>query len=290
MVMANGRQAENDALPPLASAKPDRQKIFCSIKRLGKHMLDPCYPMKRILNIETDQESGTTEITIRVPGFRNFGQRLGELERKAFETPTDLTELVEVDKSTEEMLKMMDLGLEEMQKKIEAMPEGQDKLVMRSVLWTMRWAESEDDDEAEKGEDETPREDPFKYDLQQLRVSLADKMKWSKSAEAKVDRFLADWPEMRPAVLQATFGYYKEVYARWVQIHGNPTGGLKFTLPKPNTSEAVADLFCITTMYLHKNGNIGLGGRCTWDEEHGCGLLIKNRKVVSVGHEDEVWS
>jgi len=35
MVMANAWQAENDALPPLVSAMPDRRKSFCSIKRLN---------------------------------------------------------------------------------------------------------------------------------------------------------------------------------------------------------------------------------------------------------------
>ena len=35
MVMVNAWQAENHALPPLASAKPDGQKIFCSIKSFG---------------------------------------------------------------------------------------------------------------------------------------------------------------------------------------------------------------------------------------------------------------
>jgi len=35
MVMANVWQAENDALPPLASAKPDSQKFFCLINGFG---------------------------------------------------------------------------------------------------------------------------------------------------------------------------------------------------------------------------------------------------------------
>ena len=36
MVGTNDWQAENDALPPLAHAKPNRQRIFCSMKRLDR--------------------------------------------------------------------------------------------------------------------------------------------------------------------------------------------------------------------------------------------------------------
>ncbi|MFN7140762.1 MAG: hypothetical protein ACK4UN_15605, partial [Limisphaerales bacterium] len=48
--------------------------------------------MKEIINIEKDEELGMTEVYIRVPQFENFGQRLGELEKKASEAFQNLDE------------------------------------------------------------------------------------------------------------------------------------------------------------------------------------------------------
>ena len=62
--------------------------------------------------------------------------------------------------------------------------------------------------------------------------------------------------------------------------------GEQHLLPVPTTAEAVADLCCIRSIYLHPEGVVGLGGSCTWDEEHGFGVLLKENDVLAVGGED----
>src|SRR5438105_12076369 len=95
-------------------------------------------PIKKILRIEGDDpDEDIIRVFLRVPKFQNFGQHLGDIERKA------------------------------------------------------RDAESND----------PPDDKQFAYNLERLRVELPIGTNWNKDAEARVDRFLVDWPHIRPAVL-----------------------------------------------------------------------------------------
>jgi hypothetical protein len=40
------------------------------------------------------------------------------------------------------------------------------------------------------------------------------------------------------------------------------------------------------SIHLHKDGSMGLAGHCTWDEEHGFGVRLKDGKVTDVGEGD----
>jgi hypothetical protein len=113
-------------------------------------------------------------------------------------------------------------------------------------------------------------------------------LKWDSTTEAAVDEFLANWPTSRPKVLEATAKYYKEKYPELLEFFGDDPG-VQFILPKPGSREVVADLFRISTIHLRDDGAIGLAGPCTWDEEHGFGVLLKNGKVSAVGHASEAY-
>src|SRR5436190_6142201 len=96
-------------------------------------------PIKKIRHIEVDDDSGTdwVKVHLHVPGFQNFGQRMGELESQAWE------------------------------------------------------AEGFGEFERTQGVPESERKD-FNYRLDDLRVELPEGVEWNKTAEAAVDRFLAD--------------------------------------------------------------------------------------------------
>jgi hypothetical protein len=145
----------------------------------------------------------------------------------------------------------------------------------------------EDDDEVEEDEEEDP-EGNFEYDLQQITVSTSPGMKWDSAAEAVVDQFLANWPAVRTAVLEATADYYKALYSEMIDYMGNDPS-VEITLPKPDGPAVVADLFRITTLHLREDGGIGLSGHCTWDDEHGYGVLLKDGKIETVGHASEAF-
>ena len=180
-------------------------------------------PVKKVRRIEVDDDSGVdvVRVFLEVPGFQNFGQRLGELERKA---------------------------------------------------WDAQW-------------DDPPDKDQFEYNLQRLRVELPEGMKWNKTTEATVDRFLMDWPEIRPRLLQAVFKFYKKIHPEVRRIHDNP--GAPFVLPAPTAPEAVADLFRVSSIYVHDDdASLGIAGDCTWDLEHLWGALLRKNEVIEFGGMD----
>jgi hypothetical protein len=253
--------------------------------------------MKEILEINVDPDLGTTEVSLRVPQFQNFGQHLRELElkeRKADQALDEPVDAEEIEETTTNLTEMAKTSLGALQQKLDAMPEGPQKEMLRSSMQMMnqmisgfgKLEDTEEDDEDEPGSEEDAAD--LEYDLQQLRIALSDDMAWDKAAEARVDAFLAAWPGIRPQVLQATFKYYKDLYPQLAEMFGE-SPAIQFIMPKPTSPDVIADLFYISAIYLHEDGKIGLGAQCTWDEEHGYGVLLKNNKVVSVGHEDEAF-
>ena len=93
------------------------------------------------------------------------------------------------------------------------------------------------------------------------------------------------WPEIRPRVLEAVFKFYKKIHPEVRRIHDNP--GAPFLLPAPTAPEVVADLFCVSAIYLHDNdATVGISGGCTWDLEHLWGALLRDKKVLKVGGMD----
>ena len=221
--------------------------------------------MKEVLKVEVDEEFDMTEVEMSVPEFQNFGQRLGELELKAHKIVL-----------AEPMV----------------FPPNQGKLwpwlekLATIIEWCLKAMGRKETDSAEEERALEPDPEDFVYDLQRLRVLLPEGMRWDPLAEARVDRFLADWPALRPAVLDATFKYYQDFRPEVADFFGDEA---QYVLPEATGPEVVADLFRITAIHLHPDDAIGLGGPCTWDEEHGYGALIKSG-VVTVGQEDEAFA
>ena len=227
--------------------------------------------MKEVLKVEADEEFDTTEVEMRVPEFQNFGQRMGELELKAHKivlaTPLDL------DAAWAGLDRMG--GLWPWLAKLATI-----------IEWFLKAMRRKEPDSTKQEPEQEPDPKEFEHDLQRLRVSLPEGMEWNPLAEAKVDRFLADWPALRPAVLNATLKYYKDFRPEVADFFGEEA---QYVLPEATAPEVVADLFRISTIHLHPDDAIGLGGYCTWDEEHGYGALIKSG-AVTVGHEDEAFA
>lgn len=252
--------------------------------------------MKEVINevikVEKDEECGTTEVTLRIPSFQNFGQRLKQikhLELEAIEAkPPDPEEIARATDS------LYDGVLASMQKKLDALPEGPKREAMKANMEAFKQFLNASDEDVDSNEvDEEEQADQIaeaqvepEHDLHELCVHIPRGMKWGKTTQAIINRFLADWPEIRPVVLRATYRFYTEIYPELAKIFGDSPGS-QFTLPKPSSPEVVAHLFCITSVYLHRDKGIGLAGHCTWDYEHGYGVLIKKKKVCKVGTADE---
>ena len=89
--------------------------------------------------------------------------------------------------------------------------------------------------------------------------------------------------EVTAAILQAVLGYYDELREAWK--------GQGETLPKIESPEGLKKHIGLGQLHVlpvAKDGAAYLGFElgCTWDEEHGCGVLVHRSRVVDVGQAD----
>ncbi|GEM_PF-2071918 len=253
---------------------------------------------KEILSIEVDEEFGTTEVLIRVPDFDNLGHRLNELEQLAFEADPGEDDSEEEGESADPKA---DLHSEESrkqrQKRIDSLPDGPEKEALRAVHENVRKMkelletgdrndESEDDPEDELLEEDGDEEG--EHDLQLLVFAFPEGVAWDEDSERKVDRFLANWPKLKAKVLNATYEIYQAVYPVVMEFVGADPG-VQYFLPKPNGPESIANNFSVETVYFRSDKKIGLSGYCTWDDEHGWGVLLKDGAVIGAGGADEAF-
>jgi len=101
-----------------------------------------------------------------------------------------------------------------------------------------------------------------------------------------VDRFLTNWPKLKPKVLNATFEVYRSVYPVVMEFIGDDPG-VQYVLPTPNAPESITDHLALETVFFRADKKIGLSGHCTWDDEHGWGVLLKDGAVIGAGGADE---
>lgn len=235
---------------------------------------------KEILSIKKSYGDTPAEANIKIPAFQNFGARMGALERESFEASmARRSEKAPDAESQMADVKTMLADLVSDQKEaMKGLPPGLAGM-MSGFLTELENLDIEIDD-TPPAYDEKDFE-CYNYDLQALCVVLpADDSEWDSAAEAKLDQFLAEWPEIRPRVSQALYDYYVDWHPQ-LEGHDDP-----ILMPDPGDPQLVEDRARITTIYLNKDGSIGLTGDCTWEDEHGLGVLIKDGKVIDCGYAE----
>lgn len=233
---------------------------------------------KEILKTETDI-TGQIELTVRVPGFQNFGDRMNELAQAELMALVDSSSPEQFEKEKEAMIGMFS-AMEDLSAKLDIPGIKEMNALAKQSIEESEYSKPEftDEDLKEVGQAQT--------DPDVLEVVLAEEMPWDEEAERRLDQFLTSWPALRPALLEKTFQHYREGHEDFLECHGGGPAA-EIVLPKPESPEVVSDLFCLTVIYLREDGAIGLGGDCTWDEEHAYGALIQDDQVVAVGHASE---
>jgi len=139
-------------------------------RTMRKIWMDENHMEKEILSIDFDEESGTTDVMIRVPDFNNFGQRLNELEQLAFEADFDGSDPESTPEGERQKIAAVsDASQRRLQEKINSMPDGQEKksllIVQENILKMKAMIESgdeveddlEEEDSDEDGEEGEPR-------------------------------------------------------------------------------------------------------------------------------------
>lgn len=90
------------------------------------------------------------------------------------------------------------------------------------------------------------------------------------------------------------FNYYKKSYPDykigWTYTRKITEKELVKYLPKPENAKALKSYYKPEFIILKENLNsFNIYYSCTWDEEHGLGVQIKNGKVFSVSHGSIVY-
>jgi hypothetical protein len=245
-----------------------------------------------------------SRVVYRVPGFHNFGARKDELEREALrQTMSDPEHPKKLGDALKGSANLLDAALRKANEAVEknrkqnpAMPAFMDSAMagmLKQIEETLKDAEldlSELEDKSPDADAEVvlPAARPA-TDLQLLEILLDDSQRWSDEVQAAVDKFLDDWPALRPKILRAVFEAYRDAYADIRALAGGEPYN-KITLPDPTGPEAIEDLFYLDGIHLDEHNRVfALTGYCTWDDEHGLGVRIKNDKVVEVGYADVAY-
>ncbi|NOS69454.1 MAG: hypothetical protein HOP33_05925 [Verrucomicrobia bacterium] len=249
----------------------------------------------------------TTEVEIRIPKFRNFGLGLAELESQATNyekkleaetTPAERAkkeaewakEEAEGDAFLKDLAESMRSAAAESKKEIsKASPKDKDvgaASFLADAMEQLAKSLEVGPDDPDPDEETVTKKESRPEDFELFTAMPGDGIKWDVNAEARVDEFIRNWPDVRPQVLKQAHAYYKKLYPELKDTFGDMST-FNFTMPKPTKPEVVEDIFSISTIYLRGDGAIGISGSCTWDEEHGFGAVIKDGKIVTFGHADE---
>jgi hypothetical protein len=100
--------------------------------------------------------------------------------------------------------------------------------------------------------------------------------------------------EVFSAVLAALQPYYAKMRPRYLSFLGSEADSL---MPAVQSAEQLSRLIDLRHVHVHPwtkdgVGYVGLQFGCTWDQEHGFGVLMHRDRVVSVGSADVsfAWS
>lgn len=259
-----------------------------------------------VVSIDHDPITDLTEVQVRVPGFQNFGKGLRDLiEGSALQVAQsigyneddgyDEEDVKKPRKTDQSSLKSLidssvanvESMMAEQRRQFEAMPEGIEKEAFRSHLEFLEGMKAQMDLSLEDTSDtDDSEEDPDSsiYDPELIRVELKIGTEWDANAEQKISAFLKDWNAIRPKVRKQVFDYYASVRDECLLWETDES-----LLPEPSDISVIDNLFILNTINLIGDDRFGLSGACSWDDEHGLGIVVQNGKIVSVGHASDVY-
>jgi hypothetical protein len=94
--------------------------------------------------------------------------------------------------------------------------------------------------------------------------------------------------ELRDKIVAAFLKQFHEVRKRWLEADPD------LELPEIETVEDMKENLLFQTFYMHPYAKddvayTGLGFACTWDEEHGAGVLLHKGRIVDIGEGEQAF-
>lgn len=99
--------------------------------------------------------------------------------------------------------------------------------------------------------------------------------------------FIEKYPGIYQKILNAVFNYYNELRPKYIQM-GSSWAKLMPAIENKNTLENWFTLNSITISWPYDSTDVklGLSYSCTWDEEHGLGVVVAGNEILKVGGAD----
>lgn len=110
------------------------------------------------------------------------------------------------------------------------------------------------------------------------------------AAQAEAFKFLSSHgDEVVSCVLTALKSHYEKLRPRWQAFY--PAAELERIMPEIHQLEDFKNLMGLSQVHVHRWARedmayIGLEFGCTWDEEHGFGVMLHGSRVVEIGAAD----
>jgi Leucine-rich repeat (LRR) protein len=109
--------------------------------------------------------------------------------------------------------------------------------------------------------------------------------------EAAYAQFLQHRDAICQGVLRAVFEYYQAHWGSWRS--GDPT--YDQGLPELHAAEGLNRVIRLTDLFVFDDGTaanalLGFCFDCTWDGEHGLGVLVRDGRVIAIGENQIAWS
>jgi Leucine-rich repeat (LRR) protein len=109
--------------------------------------------------------------------------------------------------------------------------------------------------------------------------------------EAAYAQFLQHRDVICQGVLRAVFEYYQAHWGSWRS--GDPT--YDQGLPELHAAEGLNRVIRLTDLFVLDDGTaasamLGFCFDCTWDGEHGLGVLVRDGRVIALGENQIAWS
>jgi hypothetical protein len=133
----------------------------------------------------------------------------------------------------------------------------------------------------------TGRFNSFDTTVEVLFVDTKDSI--SETQKKNYEGFIAKQDLLTPEILKKIFDFYKSSYTDykegWTMAGGISDKELEKHLPTPTTPENLKPFITPAIVHIQsrqdcEEGTVGIEFDCTWDIEHGLGVLIKNWKVT----------
>lgn len=217
---------------------------------------------------------GDRYFVVELPALAIFGRRYDDVIKAsldaAYEDITSEQRIAEAARRDEERLKQLSRG---------------EQFVGRAVGWVFRKLF---DAAVARAPEAIPRapEPEAKLPAGHMKVLIGNRKEPTANQQALTHWLVTHQESLAIEVRRGIYDYYKSVYGEYRELLPSSPSA-RMDLPEVVNGNEIDDNMRVTAMALDSTeSRIGIYLDCTWEDEHGMGVLIENFRVKEVGYAD----